>query len=140
MDTPNNEQLQLFSTPEPPVESSFYDWEIEQEGYENSIELSGYEQSQSEANKLHLNDSTDTKCSDTWISFQESADSPWQQSNLEESKQLSLLKSTPTHRQSSNITSQECQFTQTSETTTQNQDNLTSYHVVSLYRHIKRRN
>ena len=138
MNTPSNEQLsdalwvQLFSTPEPPVESSFYDWEIEQKGYENSIELSaGYEQSQSEANKLHLNDNTYTKCSDTSTSFQAVGALALQQSSLEEYKQLSLWRLTPTHRQSLNITSQECQFTQTSETTTPKKENLTSLAVDS---------
>ena len=132
MNTPNNEQLsdalwvQLFTTPEPPLESSFYDWEIDQEGYENSIEISEYEQLQSEANKLQLNNNTDTKCLDTWISFQESADSPWQQDSLGEYRQLSLWKSTPTLKQSCDRSSQEYRFTQTSGTTTQNQDNLTS--------------
>ena len=36
MNTPNNEQLSLFGTPEPSVESSFYDWEIDQEGAEKT--------------------------------------------------------------------------------------------------------
>ena len=29
MNIPNDQQLQLFSTPEPSAESSFYDWEID---------------------------------------------------------------------------------------------------------------
>ena len=42
MNTSSNEQLQLFSTPELPVKSSFYDWEIDQERAEKPIELSGF--------------------------------------------------------------------------------------------------
>ena len=131
MNTSNDKQLQLFSTPEPSSEPSFYDWEIDQEGYENSIGISGYEQPQSEAKTLHLNDNTNTRCSDTWISFQAVEASALQQSSLGEYEQLSLWRSTPTLRQFSNTTSQEYQFTQTLGTTTQNQDNLTSLAVDS---------
>lgn len=41
MNTPDDNQLSLFSTPEPSLKSSFCDWEIDQEGYENSISISG---------------------------------------------------------------------------------------------------
>jgi hypothetical protein len=65
------------------------------------------------------------QCLDTWISFQAVEDLPWQPSSLGEYRQLSLWKSTPTHSLSSDITSQEFQFTPTSETTTQSQESLT---------------
>ncbi|MDJ0571420.1 MAG: hypothetical protein QNJ53_20555, partial [Pleurocapsa sp. MO_192.B19] len=65
-------------------------------------------------------------CYYTSISSQGVEDSAWQQSNWGEYRQLSLWKSIPTHSSSSDTTSQECQFTQISETTTQNQENLTS--------------
>lgn len=129
MNTPDDNQLSLFGTPEPPSKFSFYDWEIDREGYENSIGISEYPNIENEASKLHLNDNTDTICSDTWICFQELEDSASQQSNLEESRQLSLWKSTPTLRQSCDCeasrrhrTSQKFQSIQTSETTSQNQE------------------
>ena len=71
------------------------------------------------------------ECLDTSTSSQESADSAWQQSNLGEYRQLSLLKSTPTLKQSCDRTSQRYPSTQTSETTTQNQENLTLLPAVS---------
>lgn len=40
MNTPNDVQLQLFNTPEPFLESSFYEWEIDLCNMEKSIELS----------------------------------------------------------------------------------------------------
>ncbi len=76
----------------------------------------------------------ENECSDTWISFQESEASAWQQSSLGEYEQLSLWKSIPTLRQSCdclrqcaerNRSSQEFQFTQTSEITSQQKDNST---------------
>lgn len=137
MNTPNDEQLQLFSTPEPPLNSSFCDWEIDSPGAEIQTNRSGSGLPQDEAIKLHLNDNIDTKCSDTWISFQELADFPWQQSSLGEYEQLSLWKSTPMLRQSCDCeasrrhrSSQEFQFTQISEATTQSQESSTSYHAV----------
>ena len=123
MNAPNNEQLQLFSTPKLPVKSSFYDWEIDQEGVEKSANGSGSSLPQNEANKLQINDSTDNICSDTWICSQAVEASAWQQGNLEESKQPSLLKSTLTLKQSSDIISQESPSTQTLKTTDQNQEN-----------------
>ena len=42
MNTPSNEQLQLFNTLELPVKSSFYEWEIDSRGAEKPIELSGF--------------------------------------------------------------------------------------------------
>ena len=124
MNTPNEEQLQLFSTPEPTLESSFYDWEIDQEGVEKQTKGSGSLLLQDEANKIHLNDNKDTLCSDTSIFFQELEDLPWQQSSLEEYEQLNLWRLTPTLKQSCDRTSQEYQFTQISETTTQSQESL----------------
>ena len=125
MNTPDDNQLSLFSTPEPFLKSSFCDWEIDQEGYENSIEISGYKRTENEVSEIQKNDNTDTKCSDTWISLAESEASALQQNSLEESRQLSLWRSTPTLKQSCDRNSQEYQFTQTSETTTQNLESLT---------------
>ena len=71
------------------------------------------------------------ECLDTSTSSQESADSAWQPSNLGEYRQLSLLKSTPTLKQSCDHTSQEYQFTQILETTSQITENLTSLPVDS---------
>ena len=65
-------------------------------------------------------------CSDTSISSAEWEDSPWQQSNWGEYRQLSLWKSIPTHNSSSNTTSPESPSTQTSETINQTQESLTS--------------
>ena len=123
MNTPNNEQLRLFSTPEPSVESSFYDWEIDQEGAEKLTNGSGSSLPQDEANKIHLNDNTNTICSDTWTCFQAVEASAWQQSNLEESRQLSLWRSTPTHKQSCDRIFQVSLSTQTSETTSHQKEN-----------------
>jgi hypothetical protein len=71
--------------------------------------------------------SKENECLDTWISFQAVEDLPWQPSSLGEYKQLSLWKSTPTLNSSLNITSQEFQFTPTSETISQNQENSIYY-------------
>jgi hypothetical protein len=71
--------------------------------------------------------SKENECLDTWISFQGAEDLVWQPSNLGEYRQLSLWKSTPTLNSSLNITSQEFQFTPTSETTTQSQENSICY-------------
>jgi hypothetical protein len=65
-------------------------------------------------------------CSPISTFLVESADSLGQPNNLEEYEQLSLLKLIPTHNSSSDITSQEYQFTQISETTEQNQESLKS--------------
>jgi hypothetical protein len=72
------------------------------------------------------------QCLDTSICSVELEDLPWQPSNLGEYRQPSLWKSTPTLNSSSNITSHESQFTQTFETTSQNQESLTSLPVDSL--------
>ena len=69
-------------------------------------------------------------CSDTWISLAELEASRLQPNNSEEYEQLSLLKSTPMLKQSCDRTSQEYQFTQTSETTSQATENLKSLAVV----------
>ena len=131
MNIPNEEQLQLFSTPEPPLNSSFCDWEIDQEGYENSIGISGQEPTENEASQLQINDNINTKCSDTWISLAESEASALQPNNWEGYEQLNLWRSTPMLKQSCDCeasrrhrNSQEYQFTQTSETTTQNLESL----------------
>ena len=68
---------------------------------------------------------SDEPCLDTSIFSVELEASVSQPNNSEEYKQLSLLKSTPMHNQSCDRTSQKSQFTQTLETTTQNQENLT---------------
>ena len=60
-------------------------------------------------------------CSDTSISSVAVGASHLQPNNSEKYKQLSLLKSIPTHNQSCDRTSQEYQFTQTSEVTAQSQ-------------------
>ena len=64
-------------------------------------------------------------CSDTSICSQESEDSAKQPNNLGEYEQLSLWKLTPMPNEFSDITSQECQFTQISEITTQEKENST---------------
>ena len=122
MDTSNDQQLELFSTPKPPSKSSFYDWEIDQEGVEKSTKGSESARPQTEAFKLHLNDNK-IICSDTSIYSQELEDLPWLPSNLGEYRQLSLWRSTQMLRQSSDTTSQEYQFTQTLETITQEKEN-----------------
>lgn len=67
--------------------------------------------------------SKENECLDISTSFQELEDFPWQQSNLGEYKQLSLWKSTPMLNSSCDRTSQEFQFTQTSETTSHQKEN-----------------
>ena len=69
--------------------------------------------------------SKENECSDTSICSVELADSASQPNNLGEYKQLSLWNLTPTLKQSCDRTSQEFQFTQTLETTTQSQENST---------------
>ena len=72
------------------------------------------------------------QCLDISICSQELEDSPWQQNDLGiEYKQLNLLKSTPTLKQSCDRTIQEYQSMTTSGTTTQNQESLTSSLAVS---------
>lgn len=73
-----------------------------------------------------MREEENNQCLDTSISFQAVEDLPWQPVPLEKYEQLSLWKSTPTHSLSSDITSQEYQFTPISETTTQSQKSLTS--------------
>ena len=86
MDTPSNEQLsdalwvQLFSTSEPHLESSFYDWEIDREGTEKLINESESSLPKNEVNKLPINDNRNTRCSDTWTCFQGLEVSPRQRS------------------------------------------------------------
>ena len=122
MNTSNNQQ---------PSKSSSCDIKNDQEGAEKSIKGSGSAQPQNQAQKLQTNDSK-TICSDTSIFFQELEDLPWQQNSLGTIyRQLSLLKSTPMLKQSCDRISQEYQFTQISETTTQSQENLTLLPAVS---------
>jgi len=73
----------------------------------------------------------ENECLDTWIFFQELEASAWQPVPLGQYRQLSLWKSTPTLNSSCDRTSQESQFTQTFETTSQNQESLTSLPVDS---------
>ena len=97
MNTPQIEQLQLFNTPDEVLKL-------------NEEEITrGYE-----------------PCLDTSIYSVGLGASASQQNNLGEYEQLSLWKSIPTHNSCSDITSQEFQFTQISETTNQNQESLTS--------------
>ena len=65
-------------------------------------------------------------CSDISTSSVASPDSPWQQDNLEEYEQLNLWKSTPTRSPCCERTSQTSPFTQTSETTTQDEESSIS--------------
>ncbi len=109
-----------------PSKSSSCDASLNQSGVEKLQKISRYPQPEVEALKLHLNDKTDTICSDTWTCFQELGASAWQQSNWGEYRQLSLWKSTPTHSEFSDITFQTSQSTQTSETTIQSQESLKS--------------
>jgi len=106
--------------------SSFCDISDTQEGTEKQTKGSGSGLPQNEAPQLQINDNKNTICSDTSIFFQELEDLPWQQSNLGEYRQLSLLKSTPTLKQSLDLTSQEFQFTQTSETTSHEKESSIS--------------
>jgi hypothetical protein len=102
----------------------------DQQGTEKQTQISGQKQPENEALELQENDTENTNqdiCLDTSISFQGAEDLVWQQSNLGEYRQLSLWKSTPTLNSSLNITSQEFQFTPTSETTTQSQENSICY-------------
>jgi hypothetical protein len=66
------------------------------------------------------------QCLDTSIYSVELEDLPWQPSNLGEYRQPSLWKSTPMRETSCDRISQESQFTQILETTSQNQESLTS--------------
>ena len=116
MNTPQDKQ---------PFKSPSCDTSDDQEGTQKQTKLLGYEQRENEALKLQLNDNKNTLCSDTSIYFQDVQDSAWQQSNLGEYKQPSLLKSIPTHKQSCDRTSQEYQFTQISETTSQDSTSST---------------
>ena len=74
---------------------------------------------------------SDEPCSDTSIFSVELEASVSQPNNSEGYEQLSLLKSTPTRKQSCDRTSQKSQFTQTSETITQSQESLKSLPVAS---------
>ena len=116
MDTPKDKSSQ---------KSPFCNASNDQEGAQKLTKLSGYEQLKNEALKIQLNDNQNTLCSDISICSVELEDLPWQPSNLGEYRQLSLLKSIPTLKQSCDRTSQEFQFTQISETTSQTQENLT---------------
>ena len=114
------------------------DYQNEQEGGQKKSQglLQGQAQSNGQEREIDEADFTrgyklNEPCSNTSISSQAVEDLAWQQSNSEEYEQLSLLKSTETRKQSCDRTSQEYQFTQTSETTTQNQENLTSLPAVS---------
>ncbi len=117
MNTPKDKQ---------PSKSSSCDASLNQSGVEKLQKISRYPQPEVEALKLHLNDKTDTICSDTWTCFQELGASAWQQSSLGEYRQLSLWKSTPTRETSCDRSSQMSQFTQTSETTSPKKENSTS--------------
>jgi len=66
------------------------------------------------------------ECLDISTYSVEAEDSAWQPCNFGEYKQLNLLKSTQTLRQSCDRTSQEYQFTQISKTTAQNQNSISS--------------
>ena len=130
-----------------PLKSSFSDTSDNFEGAEKQIKGSGSSLPQNErggrwcsaslsnhaveAPEIHLNDNQDTICLDTLTSSQGAEDSAWQPSDWGEYRQLSLWKSTPTHSLSSDTISQISQSTQISETTTQNQENLTSLQWVS---------
>ena len=119
-----------------PSKSSFCNASNDQEGVKKSINGSGSAPIQNAVFKLQRNDNK-AICSDTSICSAELEDLPWQPSEhlrcsqsealdalqrVGEYKQLSLLKSTPTLKQSCDRSSQEYQFTQISETTTQSQD------------------
>ena len=73
--------------------------------------------------ELKTTDGPDEPC-DTSISSVDVADSPSQLSESEESQRPNSLKSTPMPKQSCETTSQESPFTQTSETTTRDGENL----------------
>ena len=126
-------QLQLFSTPEVQAKSSFSDWEIDQEGAEKPTELSGYAKAKTEANKLQKDEDNFTRgyepCLECSTSLQVAEASRLQPNNSEESRQLNSSRLTPTLKQSCDRISQKYQFTQTLETTAQNQS-LTSLAVV----------
>ncbi|MDJ0597181.1 MAG: hypothetical protein QNJ72_45710 [Pleurocapsa sp. MO_226.B13] len=105
----------------------------EQEDLEKNSSLLLQSEGKNNGQESALNESkitrgykSDESCSDTSIYSVGLGASASQQSNLGEYRQLSLWKSTPTHKQSCDRISQEYQFTQTSETTNQNQESLTS--------------
>ena len=103
----------------PSSKSNLYELKNDHRSVEKQTHILGYPQPVNEVLELQLNGEEKTKCSDTWISLAESEDSASQQSSLGEYRQLSLWKSTPTLRQSCDRNSQEFQFTQTSETISQ---------------------
>jgi hypothetical protein len=93
------------------LKSTSCDYQNKQEGTQKKSQ--GLLQSKAQNNGQEKENSS---CLDTSISSVALEDSPWQRSNLGEYKQLSLLKSTPTLKQSCDRTSQEYQFTLISET------------------------
>jgi hypothetical protein len=107
-----------------------YEYQNEQEGEPKKSQGLLRSKGKKKGQEKQINEANFTRgyksCSDTSISSQELEDSASQPNSLGEYEQLSLLKLAPTHSQSCDRTSQEHQFTQTSETTTQNQENLKS--------------
>ena len=107
-----------------------YEYQNEQEGEPKKSQGLLRSKGKKKGQEKQINEANFTRgyksCSDTSISSQELEDSASQPNSLGEYEQLSLLKLTPTHSQSCDRTSQEHQFIQTSETTTQNQENLKS--------------
>ncbi len=104
------------------LKSTSCDYQNEQEGTQKKSQ--GLLQSKGQNNGQ---EKKNNPCSDTSIFSVALEDSPWQQNNAGTIyRQLSLLKSTPMLKESLDLTSQEYQFTQISETTNQNQESLTS--------------
>jgi hypothetical protein len=102
--------------------SKSYGYQNEQEGTQKKS--NGLLQSDTQNNGVE----TELKqCSDISTSSVELEDLPWLPSNLGEYRQPSLWKSTPMRETSCDRISQEFQFTQTSETTTQSQENSICY-------------
>ena len=118
--------------------SNLSEHQNEQEGSQKKSQglLQGQAHSQGQEREIDESDFTrgyklNEPCSNTSISSQAVEDLASRAVNSEEYEQLSLLKSTPTHKQSCDRTSQEYQSTQISKITTQSQENLTSLPAVS---------
>ena len=114
------------------LKSTSCDYQNEQEGLQKKSQGLLQRGDKNKGQESALNESKITRgykldepCLDTSISFRAVGASASRAVNSEEYRQLSLLKSTPTRETSCDRISQKHQFTQTLETTTQNQENLT---------------
>ena len=107
------------------LKSASCNYSNDQEDLQNSAQGLLQSEGKNNSQEKEINEGNFTRgyksCSDTLTYSQVSEASHLQPNNSEAYEQLSLLKSTPTLKQSCDRTSQEYQFTQTSEVTAQSQ-------------------